>query len=423
MTVQNFVNIIWRPIIAILFVLLLSFSQAVQALEVPPEQYPFPTKDPYLATVLSSFSPSEAKYEYWKMVYRPERLKKKYPLQEPVINLQVYKQAKEAPLALIIAGVGGHSQSTNSSALGDIYIKAGYHVITLPSNLSWSYAMAISESAAPGYMPRDSVEYYQFIKWILDHAKTKKKMRYSSIALIGYSNGGLMASFLAPIDLKQSSPLFKKVLLINPAVDVIYGIKKLDYLNDVVGSTISQNWKNYIMGAIYTHAGDVAKAKDPVKALFTLLEEKKIKSHHIQWLIGDQYRQSLAEIILFSHFVINRGILKTPYSKYYLNAITEEAATISFVDYMNKVVIPTLPAEELIKDITFETSMYSQMEALRRDPRVFVFTNTDDFILKTEDIQMLRENLGPRLFLFPYGGHMGNIMVPFNVQLYLKMSQ
>lgn len=411
-----------RAALAFLFVLFLSFGQSSNALELTKEQYPFPTNDPYIATVLASFSPSTAKYDEWQMAYRPERLKSNYPLQKPVINLQVYKQKNPAPLAIIIAGLGGNSYSTNSAALGDMYIKAGYNVICLPSNLSWSYALAVSETGVPGYMPRDAVEFYQFTQWILDYAKNQKGMRYNSITLVGYSNGGVLAGFLAPIDKKQAQPIFKKVLLINPGIDVIYGIQQLDYLNDTVGATISEARKNHIMGAIITNAGDVMAAKDPVKALFDMMAKLKINTHDIKWVIGNQYRQSLWEIIVSSHFVKPR-VLKTPYSKYKLNALEAEAQTYNFAAYMHTFVIPTLTPEQQKSNIPFDTSLYSQMDALKNDPRVFIFTNTDDFLLRPSDLPMLRENFGERLFLYPLGGHMGNIVAPFNVQMYLKASQ
>lgn len=421
MKIQSVIYCVMRPLITIAFVLFLSFS--VSALEIPPEQYPFPTKDPAIATLLASFSPSTAKYKYWPMAYRPERLKKKYPLHPPTLNLETFQQSKEAPLALIIGGLGSNSPATNSSALGDIYIKAGYHVISLPNNLSFTYTTAISESALPGYMSRDSVEYYQFVQWLLNYAKTKKKMKISSIVVIGYSNGGLLASFLATLDRQQPIPLFKKILMINPAVDVMYGVQQLDYLNDVVGSKISLKMKNFIMGCIYSEAINLLTAKDPVAALFKLLKEKNFQTHHIQWLIGSQYRDSLRWILVYSHFTQNRGFLKSPYSKYNLNDLEDEALTINFTKYMYDIVVPSLPETKTVRDFAYESSMYSQMESLRTDPRVFLFTNVDDFVLRPSDIQLLRDNFGPRLFLFPYGGHMGNIMVPFNVQMYLKVSQ
>ncbi|AZZ36307.1 hypothetical protein CIK05_05725 [Bdellovibrio sp. qaytius] len=411
-----------RTAFAILFVLFLSFGQVASALDIADSKYPFPTKDPYMATILSSFSPTKAKYDEWTMVYRPERMNAGYPLQKPEVKLQTYKQKGQAPLVLIIAGLGGNGYSTNSVALGDEYIKAGFHVITLPNNLSWSYTQGISETGVPGYLPRDKTEYYQFIKWVLDYAKNKKGMNYSSITLVGYSNGGVLAGFLAPLDKKQSQPIFKKVLLINPGVDVIYGIQKLDYLNDVVGAGISQPWKDHIYGAIYTHAGDITAAKDPVKALFNMIDELKIQPNHIQWVIGNQYRTDLQFIIVSSHFVKHR-VLTTPYSKYKLNALEDEALSYNFMAYLQKFVIPSLPPELQHSNIIYDSSLYSQMEDLKNDARVSVFTNADDFLLKPTDLTLLRENFGDRLVIYPYGGHMGNIVVPFNVQMYMKFSQ
>lgn len=418
---QQFCRVsIVRSAFAVAFILFLSFGQVASAFEVSESQYPFPTKDKYVATLLASFSPSTADYKDWKLTYRPERLKADYPLGKPILNLKIIQQKKEAPVALIIAGLGGNSGSTNSTALGDVYAKAGYHVICLPNNFSWSYTLAVSETAIPGYLPRDSKEYYQMINWVLAQAK-EKGMRITSNVLVGYSNGGVLAGFLAPLDQKQVHPLFKKVIIINPAVDVIYGINQLDWMRDTVGATLSQARKDWIMGAIYTNGLDLLTSKDPLKAFFKMLTDLKIQTKDIQWLIGDQYRQSLREIIVASHFV-NPRVLKTPYSKNRLNALEAEALTYNFDSYMKTFVLPTLTSEQQ-KNINYDSSFYSQLEALKNDPRVFVFTNSDDFLLKPDDIDLLKQSFKDRFVLYPLGGHMGNIVVPFNVDQYLKVSE
>ncbi len=41
--------------------------------------------------------------------------------------------------------------------------------------------------------------------------------------------------------------------------------------------------------------------------------------------------------------------------------------------------------------------------------RVRIFTNENDFMLRPEDLDWLRETLGERLSLFENGGHLGNL--------------
>ncbi|MFN3455189.1 MAG: alpha/beta hydrolase fold domain-containing protein [Pseudobdellovibrio sp.] len=395
------------------------------ALELAPEQYPFPTKNAYLATVLSVFSPYEDVYKQWNLKYRTDRKRIKAVNYTPAVSVSAYVQPKtKAPLLIIIPGVGGEGKSALSMAIGNAYIKQGYHVLALPSNLSWSYSVSVSEQAAPGYMPRDSVEYYNLMKWILNYAQTKKGMDYSSITVLGYSNGGLLAAFLATHDKMQQNPLFKKILLINPAMDVMYGVQKLDYMNDVIGSKIAPAKKDFIMGAILAEAESIIDSKqDPINALNSFMQKYKFKEQHVQWLIGSEYRKSLAAIVLGTQFIIDRGLLTEPYSNYVLNSRTEQSYKVSFADYINKVVIPSLPKSERAKDVYYESSIYSQMTKLKKDSRVFVFTNTDDFIIKPSDVELLKTSFKDRLTLFPFGGHLGNALAPLNIEMYLKASQ
>ena len=88
---------------------------------------------------------------------------------------------------------------------------------------------------------------------------------------------------------------------------------------------------------------------------------------------------------------------------------------------MQTCVMPTLTPAQQKGDIPYNTSLYSQMDALKNDLRVFIFTNKNDFLLKPTDFSLLRKNFGERLFLYPLGGHMGNIVAPFNVQMYFRV--
>lgn len=420
-TTRQTVSITVTSTVAIITILIAILSSAlpVNALEIAAKDYPFPTKNAYVASVFSAFAMPQVKPQNWAVRYRSDRKEIKVLDRELVIKLAAFQQAKTAPLVLIVAGVGGDGNSGLGVALAEQLYKKGYNVIVLPSPVSWIYSVAISEAAAPGYNPRDKIEYYTWIKWVLNYAK-KQGMRFNDISLMGYSYGGLLAGFLAPYDLTQSQPLFKKIIMINPAIDPEFGLRKLDALYDL-GKNIPDSRKGRIKVATYEAAGSTEPTADPVQSVFKFMKQTNISHQDIQWLIGDSFRFSLSNIVLGTQYIIDRGVLKSPYSRFSLNKRTAESQTVSFLDYMHKIVIPSLTTDEQAKDTNYESSLYSQIEHLKNDSRVFVFQNADDFIVKESDIELLRQNFSDRLFLFPYGGHLGNALAPSHVQFYLNI--
>ncbi len=411
-TVKMFFNFIFAVSIVL-------FSSISKALEIAAKDYPFPTKNAYVASVFSAFAAPKAKPQAWSVQYRSDRKEIKVLDRDLIIKLAAFQQSNTAPLVLIISGVGGNGNSGVGVAMAEQFYKKGYNVVVLPGTMSWIYSVAISEAAAPGYNPRDKIEYYTWIKWVLNYAK-KQGMKFNDVSLVGYSYGGLLAGFLAPYDLAQDLPLFKKVIMINPAMDPDFGLKKLDALYDQ-GKSIAESRKIGVRVATYEAALSTQPTADPVTAVFKFMKRQQIDLTEIQWLIGDSFRFSLQNIVLGTQYVIDRGVLKSSYSKFSLNKRYEESQTINFSQYMYKIVIASLPPEEKTKDTNFESSFYSQLENLKNDSRVFIFENTDDFIVKPSDIDLLRQNFSERLFLFPYGGHLGNALAPSHVELYLNV--
>jgi hypothetical protein len=59
--------------------------------------------------------------------------------------------------------------------------------------------------------------------------------------------------------------------------------------------------------------------------------------------------------------------------------------------------------------MAYETSLQSIEEHIAGNPRIAVLTNADDFILTRADYHYLAETFGERAFLYPRGGHGGNL--------------
>lgn len=413
-----------RSVLAQIFLIVFTlWSLSSWSLEIPEEKYPFPTKDPFIATLFASFASGNVlEFNEWVIKHRPER--KKIVELNYVIGAKVrYKKHKQkAPLIIIAPGLGGSSASGASLGLADAFFKQGYHVITVPSAFSFETGLSTYDSTLPGYAPRDAVDYYNLLKKIIQLAQTEKDFKVSAIHYVGYSYGASIGGYVSQVDNQTEKPVFSKFILINPALDSIYGISQLDRLYSQ-GDKLSQKYKNAIYGSVYYFASEKADQlkKDPVQSLFSFLTQYKYSTTEIQWLIGDQYRKSLGEIVMASHLYQNKGLLHSPYSKYKLNALGDESRTYTFKTYFEKAILPTLDQVQQAENFIYASSFYSQEEALKNDPRVFVFHNKDDFLLKPTDIDFLKNTFQERLFLFPYGGHMGNILAPEHLQMYFQL--
>lgn len=84
----------------------------------------------------------------------------------------------------------------------------------------------------------------------------------------------------------------------------------------------------------------------------------------------------------------------------------------SFLDYFNEYFVPyfksrqpKLTREELVEAL----SIKSIESYLASSAKIGVITNEDDFILAPGELDYLRRVFGPRLKVYPSGGHLGNL--------------
>lgn len=53
---------------------------------------------------------------------------------------------------------------------------------------------------------------------------------------------------------------------------------------------------------------------------------------------------------------------------------------------------------------------------LEKENKIAVVTNEDDFILSTDDKNFLKQTFKQNAFIYPYGGHCGNMFYKTNIQ-------
>jgi hypothetical protein len=111
--------------------------------------------------------------------------------------------------------------------LKKLFYQAGYHVVQLSSPTSYDFMSAASRFATPASantMPKTCTTSCRRC------AHSRPTCRSPTIYLSGYSLGALDAAFVSHLDETRKSFNFKKVLMLNPPVNLYTSISNLDKL-------------------------------------------------------------------------------------------------------------------------------------------------------------------------------------------------
>ena len=402
---------LWKSF-ALSLLVLIFFSNA-QASILSAAEYAFPYRDPLLATVLSAINRATCPYETIYLTLHPERTNIAGLPQNPHVPMALFAQKdKVAPLVFVIAGSGGDAKSGNAMLIASQLAALGYHAVTLPNPLSQSYLLGVSQTGLPGYLPRDAHEYYNYLEQVVGSLQNDSHLRISSFSVIGFSYGALLAGFLNQEDHRRQVFRFSKTVMINPALDVEYGIQILDWYYSTGDSIYPQDKFN-----IFQKIHELIEAlrgrlpdTESTEAKYTeqQVERLALDNTQLQWMIGSSFRDALQEII-FTNQQINRGTM--------LHALTvdqrkKEARRFSFSDYLRKFVAPGLGISErpaAMAAFWKAANFYALAPGLKADRGAYVMESQDDFLTQPQDFSFLNRTFGKRLFLYPYGGHTGNL--------------
>jgi hypothetical protein len=85
---------------------------------------------------------------------------------------------------------------------------------------------------------------------------------------------------------------------------------------------------------------------------------------------------------------------------------------LSFLDYFNEYFVPYFQSRQpgITREQLLEALSLRSIESyLASSAKVRVITNEDDFILDPGEVDYLHRVFGPRLKVYPRGGHLGNL--------------
>ncbi|MEN6464789.1 MAG: alpha/beta hydrolase [Syntrophaceae bacterium] len=326
------------------------------------------------------------------------------------------RQKGKAPLVFLIAGTGANDRSNKVIAMMRALYKSGFHVITLPSPSHPNFIISASRSHVPGDLAEEAVDLYRVME--IAWKKVRKDVDVSEFHLSGYSLGGTHAAFVAKLDEERRVFNFRKVLMLNPAVNLYNSIVKLEDLLDRIpgGRRKIGAWLNLMMARLtdYYRTGDFTEIN--TEFLYTAYKAGLFTEDESGGLIGVSFRISLAGLIFASDVMTRGGYVvpknreltgSDPLGDYFLVCFH-----LSFLDYFDEYFYPYMRKKRpgMSREALIESLGLPSIEGyLRSSPKIGVVTNENDFILDRGEIDYLRRLFGDRAVIYPRGGHLGNL--------------
>ena len=390
--------------------------------------YGYPTTDAYEATILGTRAdlkpelPKDIRIRQLVLNVIPDRRKPPIFFYDEGLNCTLAYQKQKAPLVFLIAGAGSSNLAPKLVTMMKALYQAGFHVITLPSPTHPNFIISASQSSVPGDLAEDSADLYRVMETAWN--EVKGDIEVSDFFLAGYSLGGTQAAFVARLDEERKLFNFRKVLMINPSVNLYNSVTKIeDLLKDVPGGPKKEGVFFNRMLAKFTafyRYGNFLTFND--EFLYAAFEERIFTHKETGGLIGLSYRINSAGMIFSSDVMTNGGyvvpknrVLSSTDSLY---DYFQVSIHLSFYNYVNEYFYPYFRKKRpgLTKEAFLASESLKSIEGyLKSSAKFGVMTNEDDFILSPAELQYLRDLFGERARIYPHGGHLGNLEYKENI--------
>ncbi|WP_116892779.1 serine/threonine protein kinase [Pseudomonas syringae] len=415
----------------------LCLSASALATNVDSATYGYPLTNPFEATIATTppaLRPDlpddeEIDQDVYTLNLHPER---EFTLPDNFwavkkLHYRLAKQDHAAPLIFLIAGTGAPYNSTINEFLKKLYYGAGYHVVQLSSPTSYDFMTSASRFATPGVSTDDAEDIYRVMQAI---RAQQAQLPVTDYYLTGYSLGALNAAFVSKLDETRRSFNFKKVLLLNPPVNLYTSISNLDKLvqTNVKGINNTTTFYELVLAKLTRYFRQKGYIDLNDALLFDFQQSKQhLTNEQMAMLIGTSFRFSSADIAFTSDLINRRGLITPPKFPITegtsLTPFLKRALQCDFDCYLTEQVIPMWRARTdggSLLQLVDQVSLYALKDYLHSNTKIAVMHNADDVILGSGDLGFLRKTFGDRLTVYPYGGHCGNLNYRVNTDAMLE---
>lgn len=392
-------------------------------LETTAFSYNFPLKNPYIATavgtstlmtpnIMEKIPLKEYNLNFMETRDIPENLE-----YQKGYRFSVALQNKKAPLIFILSGTGSSANSLKTKLFQRIFYTAGYHVVGVSSAMNTNSVVSLAFDKMPGIIPNDAMDVYRAMREIQKFVE--KKAKITDYYLTGYSLGGTHSAMISYIDETEKDFNFKRVFIINPAVNLYTSASLLD---NMLNKTINNDVNN-----VFERVNDIINELSKVKTLDLkgnpedIFKYIKVNDTDLKAAIGLVFRLSAIDINFLSDTTNHRKVYVDKKIEKYQNLgpIFKKINFADFEDYMTRLAVPYYKEKYGNSMNTKELIKYTDLKIiepyLRNSNKIMVVTNKDELILTKKNIDYLKDVFKGRIIVYPYGGHCGNMYYYENV--------
>ncbi len=412
---------------------LFMLASTASARSVDAASYGYPLTNPFEATIATTPEPLQPAglpddrhidQDDYALNLRPER---EFTLPENFwavkkLKYRIARQPQAAPLVFLIAGTGSNYANGTMEFLKKVFYRDGYHVVQLSSPTSYDFMAGASRFATPGFSKEDARDLYNVMKAI---RQQQADLPVTDFYLAGYSLGGLDAAFVSKLDESEQEFNFRRVLMINPPVNLYTSTSNLDRLvrTEVKGVSDTQTFYDLIFNKLAAYFRARGHIQIDAAMLYDFQHSPQgLGNEELAMLIGTVFRFAAADIVFTSDLVNKRGAIVPPDASIKegssLTPYLRSSLLCNFDCYIQKQLLPFWRKRFGGTDLTGlirEVSLYSLEDYLHKSDKIAVMTNADDLILDRGDLGFLRRTFGDRLTVYPHGGHCGNLNYRVNV--------
>ena len=393
--------------------------------------YDYPISDPIEATIISTpeadmaILPKKIRVkQYLAFDVFPDREVPEVFWYNEKLRYAVAYQKEKAPVIFMIAGTGAGYDSTKMKMMQKAFFQAGFHVVALSSPTHPNFIVAASSSGMPGDIRSDSEDLYNVMEEMLE--RSKKKELIGDFYLTGYSLGGTQAAFVAKLDEERKVFNFKKVLMINPALNIYDSAVKLDKMlvdNIPGGMDHFNDFYTKLMANItnsYVHGDFVDLSHGFFYSVYNAILTSPAEGRAV---IGFSFRVSLSNILFTSDVMTHSGYIVPKNLKLSrTDSLTDYGKVVArgdgFSEYVENILYPAFKANEpglSLREFVDRSSLRVIEDYLKKSNKIGLVTNVDDLILADGDVDYFKQVFGSRAKIYPRGGHCGNMAYKDNV--------
>jgi hypothetical protein len=392
------------------------------------EDYGYPIKDKYVATVVGTPSeyhadlPDKIPFHTRRVTIFPDREVPDAFFYDEKLLYSEALQKKAAPLIFLIAGTGASHNGGKNKQMALAFYQAGFHVVSISSPTFTNFVVAASRTGVPGHAEHDAEDIYRVMEKI--HALLlEDDIEITGFNLTGYSLGGFNSAFVAKLDEERKIFNFDNVLLINPPVSLYNSISLLDRMAENIPGGVDNFglfFEDLVKGfsEVYNRSsGDVGD-----NFLYEAYKAMDLKDEELAALIGVAFRLSSGSMVFASDVMTDFGYVKPKEMKLTrhtdLQTFNMLVGRLGFTDYYHEFFYPYYRDNENAgsRDAFVQSESLTHIEDyLRNSPKITVMHNENDIILEPGEIDFFREVFAERAKIYPYGGHCGNMSYRDNV--------